>query len=164
MHAILHQDLGLEKKSARWVPELLSNKKKQQCFNVCTNLVAAVHCCSLPMVDSIVTMDETMMSYCTWKTKKQSLPWIKKGQPGPINAKVHASRTKQTLLAFFDSKGLIYTLSVTRDASTNAIYIIKVLGIFTKQLRMKRPEMVCREWFSIGTMLESTPPSSSRTG
>jgi hypothetical protein len=164
MKAVLHQDMGLEKKSARWVPELLSNKKKQQCFNVCTNLVAAVHCCSLTMVDSVVTMDETMVSYYTQKTKKQSQPWIKKGQPGPINAKVHASRTKQTLLAFFDSKGLIYTHSVTRDASTNAIDIIKVLGIFTKQLRMKRPEMVCQEWFFHWYNATATLPSPSRTG
>ena len=39
---------------------------------------------------NIVTMDETLVSYHTPLTKKQSKQWIPKGQPGP--AKVQASR------------------------------------------------------------------------
>jgi hypothetical protein len=37
------------------------------------------------------------------------MQWVKKGQPGLIKAKVHASWTKQMLLVFIDSKGLIYS-------------------------------------------------------
>jgi hypothetical protein len=33
---------------------------------------------------------------------------MKKAQPGQIKAKVHASRSKQTVLAFFDNQGLLY--------------------------------------------------------
>ncbi len=35
--------------------------------------------------------------------------WLPKSKPGPVNAKVHTTRTKQMILAFFDSKGLVYT-------------------------------------------------------
>jgi hypothetical protein len=70
-------------------------------------------------------MDETMVSYHTPETKKASKQWIKKGLPGPIKAKLHASRTKQMLLAFFDSKGLIYTHIVPRGSTINADYILK---------------------------------------
>ena len=83
---ILHDDLGLSKKSARWVPKLLSEEQKQEKF------VAAVHRHSKSMLDNIVTMDETMISYHTPETKKQSEQWRWKGQPGPIKAKVHASK------------------------------------------------------------------------
>jgi hypothetical protein len=34
-HAILHEDLGLEKKSARWVLNLLLDEQKQQHVEVC---------------------------------------------------------------------------------------------------------------------------------
>ena len=77
------------------------------------------------MLDDIVTMDETMVSFHTPETKKQSKQWILKGKPGPLKAKVQASRTKQMVLAFFDSKGLIFTNIVPRGSTVNARYIVK---------------------------------------
>jgi hypothetical protein len=91
------------------------------------------------MLDCIVMMDETMVSYHTPETKKQSKQWIPKGQPGPLKARVHASRTKQMVVAFFDSRGLIYTHIVPRGASINVTYTIKVLGKFLEHFKKKRP-------------------------
>jgi len=144
---ILHDDLGLSKKSARWVPKLLSEEQKQERVRTCEEFVAAVHRHSKSMLDNIVTMDETMISYHTPETKKQSKQWRRKGQPGPIKAKVHASRTKQMVMAFFDSKGLIYTHIVPRGSTINANYIVMTLGKFMKNLKKKRPIMVEQEWF-----------------
>jgi hypothetical protein len=73
-----------------------------------------------------------MVSYHTPEIKKQSKQWIEKGQPGPIKARVHANRTKQMLLAFFDNKDLIYTNIVLRGSMVNANYIVKALGTFMK--------------------------------
>jgi hypothetical protein len=87
------------------------------------------------MLQKIVMMDETIVSYHTPETKKQSRQWIEKGKPGPINARVHASSTKQMVMAFFDYKGLIYTHINPRGDKVNAIYIVKVLGTFMKHLR-----------------------------
>jgi hypothetical protein len=58
-------------------------------------------------LDNIVPMDESAVFLHTSKTKEQSLQWLvslaqKEGQ-GP------STRTKQMVLAFFNSKGLIYT-------------------------------------------------------
>ncbi len=102
MHNILHEELGLVKKSARWVPKLLSEDQKKERVRICTEFVTASHRRSMAIMDNIVTMDETMVSYHTPQTKRQSKQWIKKGSPGPVKAKVAASRTKQMLVAFFD--------------------------------------------------------------
>ena len=99
------------------------------------------------MLDRIVTMDETLVSYHTPLTKKQSKQWILKGQPGPIKAKVQASRTKQMVLAFFDSKGLIYSNIVPRGVTVNAAYIVKALASFMKNLKQKRPYMAAGDWW-----------------
>jgi hypothetical protein len=56
----------------------------------------------MAMFDNIVMMDETMVSYHTPQTKRQSKQWIKKGSPGHVKSKVAASRTKQMLVVFFD--------------------------------------------------------------
>jgi hypothetical protein len=147
IHAVLHDDLGLEKKSARWVPKLLNDNKKQQPVEVCSEFVKAVHRHSLAMLDSVVTMDETTVCYHTPQSKKQSQQWIQKGQPGPIKAKVQASRTKQMLLAFFDNKGLIYTHIIPRGSTVNAKYIVKVLDVFMRHFRKKRPVLAEQRWF-----------------
>jgi hypothetical protein len=67
---------------------------------------------------------------------------MKRGQPGPIKAKVHASRTKQMVMAFFDSKGLIYTYIVPKGQPVNANHTVTVLGTFLRHLRKKQPDLI----------------------
>jgi histone-lysine N-methyltransferase SETMAR len=102
---------------------------------------------SKAILENIVTMDESAVSFHTPETKEQSKQWLKKGEPGPIKAKVHATRTKQIVLAFFDAKGLIYTNYVPKGTTVNANYIVEALGTFLKVLRKKRPVMAEGEWF-----------------
>jgi hypothetical protein len=56
-----------------------------------------------------------------------------------IKARVHKSRMKQMVMAFFDSRGLIYTHIAPRGATINADYTIMVLGKFIEHLRKNRP-------------------------
>jgi hypothetical protein len=53
----------------------------------------------------------------------------------------HLSWTKQTVITFFDSHGLIYTHIVPWGTSINNTYTIKVLGKFTDNFKRKRPAM-----------------------
>ena len=142
IHRILHEDLGLSKKSARWVPKLLSKEQKEERVRVCKDFVAAVHRHSMAWLNNIVTMDETMVSLHTPETKKQSKRWVPKGHPGPVKARVHASRSKHMVLAFFDAAGLIYTNIVPKGTTVNAAYIVKALKVFMKKMKAKRPQMV----------------------
>jgi hypothetical protein len=107
----------------------------------------------MSLLDNIVTMDESAVSFHTPETKQQSMQWLPKDQPGPVKAKVHATRTKQMFLAFFDSKGLIYTNYMPRGTTVNANYIVEALGTFLKILRKKRPQMVTGDW-----LFQCTPP------
>jgi hypothetical protein len=71
MFNILRHDLGLVKKSARWLPKLLSKEQKLERVRTCWDFVAAVQHRSMSMLEDIVTMDETMVCYHTPETKKQ---------------------------------------------------------------------------------------------
>jgi hypothetical protein len=51
------------------------------------------------------------------------------------------------LLTFFDSKGLIYTHIVPRGSTVNAAYIVKVLDVFMRHFKKKRPVMAEQPWF-----------------
>jgi AraC-like DNA-binding protein len=92
---ILKDELGLSKKSARWVPKLLSKDQKQQRVERCHDFVNLIQRRSMAVLNNIVTMNESAVSFHTPETKQQSKQWVKKGQPGPIKARVHATRSKQ---------------------------------------------------------------------
>jgi histone-lysine N-methyltransferase SETMAR len=147
IHATLHDDLHLSKKSARWVPKLLSQEMKNERVRTCGAFMSLLRRHSMAMLDRIVTMDESAVSFHTPQTKQQSKQWLVKGAPGPIKAKVQASRSKQMVLAFFDSKGLIYTNYVPKGSTVTASYIVEALGKFLKVFKQKRPEMAAGDWW-----------------
>ncbi len=60
------------------------------------------------------------------------------------------------LLAFFDSKGLVYTHIMPKVTTINANYILVVLSKLMVHLRKKRLEMTKGAGSSIGTTLPST--------
>jgi histone-lysine N-methyltransferase SETMAR len=101
----------------------------------------------MSMLDNIVTMDELAVSFHMPESKQQSKQWLVKGSPSLIKAKVHATRKKQMVLAFFDSKGLIYTNFVPRGRTVNSAYIIEALTHFLKTLKVKRPTMTAGTWW-----------------
>ena len=144
--AVLHDDLGLVKKSVRWVPKLLSMEQKEERVRICSKFTATIRRESKAFLNRIVTMDENMVSFHTPETKRMSKQWIKKGQPGLVKARVHASRTKQMVLAFFDADGLIYTRMVQKGKSVNAAFIVDTLATFLKNLKQKRPQLVEQGW------------------
>jgi hypothetical protein len=82
----------------------------------------------MAMLDQIVTMDKSVVP--SHQAAEQQ--WLGKGQPGPIKAKVHASRSKKMVLAFFDS---------------NANYTVDAMGKFLKVFNQKRLVMEAGDWW-----------------
>jgi hypothetical protein len=93
---------------------------KNERVRICEAFVALLHCHSIVTLERTVTTDESEVSFHMPQTKQQNKQWFEKRTPGLIKAKVQASRTKQMVLAFFDSKGLIYTTYVPTGNTVNA--------------------------------------------
>ncbi len=143
---VLHNDLGLVKKSARWVPKLLSDGQKEERARLAADFKMKVEMNGQAWLKSIVTMDESAVALHTPETKEKSKQWLRKGTPGPIKARVHSSREHVMVLAFFDSEGMIYTRYVAKGTKVNAIYVRDTLARFRKALAAKRPQMVKNGW------------------
>ena len=102
MHDLLHDDLNLVKKSARWVPKLLTVDQMEtrvECAKEFLNLVGKGS--SRSKLHRIITMDETMVSLHTPETKNQGCQWLPKGSPAPTKANIQASSDNRMILAFF---------------------------------------------------------------
>jgi hypothetical protein len=138
---ILRDDLGLLKKSARWVTKLLSEEQKKKHVWTCRNFVAAVQHYSMSVLDDIVTIDETMVCYHTPKTKKNSQNnGSRRENKAPSRPKSRPA-TPSRWMAFFYYQGFIYT-HIMPGGPRSTEYIVKALGTFMRHFKKKRPEMV----------------------
>ncbi len=89
IHATLQKDLNLYKKSARWVPILLSDDMKKEQVRTSEEFQKMV-CHNSISLDHIVAKDESAVSFQTPETKQELKQWLAKGTPRPVKAKVHA--------------------------------------------------------------------------
>ena len=92
IYKVLTNDLGLSKKSARWVPRLLSEEQKSARVAASKAFLKRYHDEGERFLNRTVTMDESMVALHTPETKRQSKQWIERGKPGPVKARSHASR------------------------------------------------------------------------
>jgi hypothetical protein len=59
---------------------------KNKSVRICEAFMSLLRRHSMAMLDRIVTMDESAVSFHTPQTKQQSKQWLVKGQPGPVKA------------------------------------------------------------------------------
>ncbi|GBM72402.1 hypothetical protein AVEN_175576-1 [Araneus ventricosus] len=74
--SILHEKLGVQKISARWVPRLLSmENKRNRVINSEAGLESFRHNLD-EFLSRYITVDETWIHYYTPETKEQSKQWV----------------------------------------------------------------------------------------
>ena len=146
VHRILHDDLGLGKVSARWVPRLLTDEHKQQQLQMAMDFKKQHFQQGEAFLKSIVTMDESWVLYSTPEMKKQSMQWVKRGSNPPVKARVFGSQKKMMLIAFFDHKGMVYQGYVPKGQTINSAFYCEVLTTFLRHLKLKRPEKIRDGW------------------
>jgi hypothetical protein len=73
IHSILHNNLGLEKKSTRCVPKFLSAEQKEERIRTCIAFFGTIQRQSMAMLDKIVKMDEMIVCHHTPEIKNQSM-------------------------------------------------------------------------------------------
>ncbi len=111
-----------------------------------TKFFSAIRRQSKVYLDTVVTADETWVSFSTPETKEQSKQCIAKGSKPPVKALKGPSEKKVMVVPFFDPKGLIYTHYVPRGQTINADYFIEILKRFLRFLRKRRPHKGYTGW------------------
>ncbi len=120
------------------MPRILNSDQKQERVRTCQQSLAVVQGWSRAILDNIVNIDESAVSFHIPETKQQSKQWAAYEPTWPHKAKVQASRIRQMVLAFFNSKGIIHTSYMPGRTKVNTNYMIDALGKFMKIFRKKR--------------------------
>jgi histone-lysine N-methyltransferase SETMAR len=125
---IIRRDLGFTKKSARWVPRLLTAEQKQARVDWCKFFLDKFNNGQSRTFKMITTGDETWIYNLDPETKSQSMVWPKKGAPPPL--KVWRIRSvKRTMFAiFFNMDGIVASIPLMeRKTVTSEWYTTQCL-------------------------------------
>jgi histone-lysine N-methyltransferase SETMAR len=146
IHATLHEDLNMSMKSAKWVPKLLNKEMKKEQLRTCKVLLVMFCSHSLAILNKIVTMDESAVSFHTPRqSSKASIGWERVSLPHQGSRCMPAGARRWSWPS--STKGVIYTNYVPRGTTVNANYILESLVKFLKVFMQKRPEMEAGDWW-----------------
>ncbi|KAG5323088.1 SETMR methyltransferase, partial [Pseudoatta argentina] len=108
--AILHEQLGMKKLSARWMPRLLTVDHKRDRVTISKQCLEIFQRNPDEFLRRFITVDESWIHYFTSETKKQSKQWTSSSEPAPKKAKTkkrpHLAKKK---VLFHQNKAWVHT-------------------------------------------------------
>lgn len=148
IHRILHDHLGLTKKSARWVPRLLTPEQKQRRVNFARRFLQEFREGESANYPLILTGDETWLYLYEPETKSQSQVWSAVGAPPPKKA-LRARSAHKVMVAVFFTKGGFFHYIPLGDGSTVTAewYCTMCLPAVFTALLGGRPQETLRRYF-----------------
>lgn len=107
VHEILHQHLGFNKVSARWVPKMLKPDQRATRVALSTQLLDRYNLDRENFEKRIITGDECWIYFYDPETKRDSMEWRRGPEGAPRKFKQQRSVGKVLGCFFWDSQGLI---------------------------------------------------------
>jgi len=126
--SIIHEDLVLQKLSAKWVLKCLNaDQKHQQCHSSEQLLEFFQRDPNDVLLGAMVTMDETWLYHYDLETKQQSVEWQHRGLPCPKKFRVQKSTGKILASIFWDQDGILLIDYLPKGQTINVEYHLSLL-------------------------------------
>lgn len=138
---ILHENLEMNKLSARWVPRLLTPMQKQNRIEISEQCLALFRANPNEFLRRFITTDETWIHHYTPETKEQSKQWREKGESAPKKAKTVLSAGKVMATVFWDARGIIFIDYLEHGKTITGAYYVTLLDRLNNELKTKRPHL-----------------------
>jgi len=121
--SIIHEDLDMQKLSAKWVPKCLNADKKCQRCHSSEQILEFFRRDPNYFLSRLVTVDETWLYHYDAETKQQSMEWRHSGSPRPKKIPSAKIRWKSSRIDFFGLKTASSSLIIFQRAklSTHSI-------------------------------------------
>lgn len=140
VQAILTEDLGMRRVSAKFVPKLLSADQKDNRVSAAADLIDCVEN-NENFLKTVITGDESWVYGYDPETKVQSSQWKTANSPRPKKARMSRSNVKTLLIVFFDYKGIVHHEYAPSGQTVNKEYYIEVLRRLRDAIRRRRPDL-----------------------
>ena len=123
---LIHDHLGLTKRSARWVPHNLTDEQRQARVDWCHFMLCKFNNGASRQTDLIITGDETWIYDYDPETQIQSATWCFPGEPSPAKVRRTRSVGKRMVAVFFNKFGLVAAVPLQERRTVNAIWYTTV--------------------------------------
>lgn len=138
---LVHEHLGLSKRSARWVPHHLTEQQKQVRVDWCRFMLRKFNNGASKQVDMIVTGDETWIYDYDPETKQQSSVWLFPGETPPTKVRRSRSVGKRMVAVFFRKSGLVAVAPLEDRRTVNANWYTTIcLPQVFQAIQQQRPK------------------------
>ncbi|KAJ4437644.1 hypothetical protein ANN_17789 [Periplaneta americana] len=139
-HAILRDDLNMNRVAAKFVPKLSSPEQKDLRRDVAQDLLDTAN--TAPgFLNTVITGDESWVYGYDPETKRQSSQWKHPESPRPKKARQVRSKIKVMLTVFFDVRGIVHHEYAPEGQTVTKEYYHDVLRRLRDAVRCKRPDM-----------------------
>ncbi len=131
VHRILKKDLLLRKKTAKYIPKLLTVAHKQTRIDCCTEILQWRRD-ERRLLEKVVTGDESYFHLYMPETKESSKQWLESSDPRPQKALRGRGgpRTKVMLLIFFDCHGVVFRKFYRNQTMTGRLYLQAIQELY----------------------------------
>lgn len=141
---ILHEKLGMNKVSCRWVPKMLTVENKRQRLLAANEFLDRCKVDPENIFHRIITCDETWIHHYDPETKQQSMQWQRRGNPAPIKFKVQSSAGKIMASVFWDAEGILLIDYLPNKTTVTGVYYADLLKKLRDIILEKRRGLVSR--------------------
>ena len=137
-HRILHNQLGMRRVTAQWIPRLLNKDQKQAWVSSAQGFLQRFHSEGQQFLDRIITVNETCPGYQHLIPRQNGVPLGgKHPHPSPQKARICRSQKKQMFIVFYNRKGVILCHGVPVGKTIHSeyyqkVYIILIFFYFSK--------------------------------
>lgn len=138
VHNIIHQELGMSKVSARWVPRLLTPDQKRSRRLISKDNLALFEQDPEDFLQRFITMDETWVHHYQPESKQQSRQWKHPGSPTPKKAKNVKSAGKVMASIFWDAEGVLLVDFLESGRTITGTYYAHLLQQLREKIKEKR--------------------------
>ena len=141
IHKVLHEDLGLRKISARWVPHVLTDEQKSNRVKCAQELLAMFQPKGPKHITDIVTGDETWIYFYGIPNKRSNMMWLAKDDPRPVVCRPGFQSRKRLFTIFFNYEGPVAVdILPEKQTVTGGYYRETVLPKVVKEITERRPK------------------------
>lgn len=141
---ILHENLGMNKVSCRWVPKMLTVQNKRERVTAANEFLGMCKAYSETIYNRIVTCDETWIHHFDPETKQQSMQWRRRGEPAPVKFKTQPSAGKIMATIFWDAEGILLIDYMPHKTTITGIYYAQLLQKLRAEIIEKRRGLMRR--------------------
>jgi len=130
IYQIVHEELGMRKVCARWIPRILTADRKQRRVDAAVDFLQQVQQKGDTFLHNIITADESWVYYFEPESKLQSSIWKHPNSPPPKKARRSRSSMKRMFIIFFDANGIVLSHSVPAGQTVNTAYYKQISETF----------------------------------